>query len=429
MKTRTLSFVVLLVLALALVCAAQQENAAKDPWNKMVTVEFKQMPLGDAIDALLKDSGISYTISENIRGLTVSAVLRNVTLKEALNSISRAAGVVRRNEDNVVSISLLLSDRQLVSGYNPEPVLPPSSAPGAAAGSSSPRGRKVVTADCISVVTPKFLNPGDVASLFWQGPGQAQVMTVSGGKLFVSGTKDQVDRAVQLIKSLDTEPALARPIRINAVVEITPPGGAKPLILKTGSVGAEGFPMPLNIMANSIVSYSIETDTVVSGKVVQQKTPQFVNRSANLYMTVTPKVDSPGIISVVGSGSFRVQFPGANKMDIQDINKEFQVAASLESGKPTEIAGGSATVDTGNASFTIKLTATIEKGHVPISPQPAQGTGGYGNFGDNTYLFWSKSGDHSAHPVAPQPLAPQPKPSENPVPPPNNAPPTPPQPN
>ena len=371
---------------------------ALDVWGKVVNVEFKQTSLGDAIDTLLKDSGISYTVDQEVRSLTVSAVLRDITLQKALEEIAKAAGARYTVDNGMVSISSR-------TGQAPVTLLP-----------SRPMGYSPVALEGREsrVITPNFLNPGDVAPLFWQGQGGgAQVTATSGGKLVITGTKEEIDRALDLIKSLDTESVLARPIRIDVVVEITPPGGAKPLVLKTGSVGAEGSPMPLNIGSESSTVYEVKT-TVVGGdgKAIEQKTPQFLSRPANLLMDVMPTVDSTGRISVVGGGRFQAKFPGAKELDTQSITKEFQIAASLEPGKPFEVASGSAAMDTGNASFTIKLTAKIEPGFVPIPPPgpkpgsgdgggryggtpgvpPGQGGGGYGGggggYGGGGYRTW-----------------------------------------
>jgi hypothetical protein len=83
-----------------------QHIIAGDPWQRIIDVDMKDMPLSDAIDMLFKDTGVSYTLDPAVQQLKVTAVLKNIPLDQALKAVLKAAGAVCRVENSVYIIGL-----------------------------------------------------------------------------------------------------------------------------------------------------------------------------------------------------------------------------------------------------------------------------------------------------------------------------------
>lgn len=318
--------------------------SAGDPWQRNINTEIKDLPLSEVIDKMFKDTGVSYTLDPAVQQLKVTAVLRNISLDEALKAVLKAAGAVYRVENGVYSIG-------------PKRALPATmeSATGGA-----PAGPMVN-----EVVSLKYVSAGDIASLVKAGHSQLSVSATSGNKLFLSGTPADVDDAKALIAKLDDESALAGTIRLKMTARVTVDTvkGPKTYEASTESVGAEQMGSLLNL----------ET----------QSQPNFA-RTKLVDATIVPTVGADGRIGLAGRGCFSFAFGPA---PATGISKDFDIAASAAPGKPVVVAAGSATLDIGKVEFTVTMTATPEEGRVRIPSLSGTPGGGYGGGGGGTYGY------------------------------------------
>lgn len=330
--------------------------SAGDPWQRVINMELKDMPLPDAIDALLKDTGISYSIEPNAQQLKVTAVLKSIPLDSAFKGVMKAAGAVYRVENNVYRIAL-------------RPVFSTTM--------ENTYGDSVVGLSVNEVVSLKYVNAGDIASLVKTGHSQLSVSATDGNKLFLSGPAVEVDDARALIAKLDDESALSKTIRLKLAVKIitTTSKGRKTYEQSTESIGAEGMPAILHLQILTPY-YTSHSTVATNGKVIKQTTPNFI--TTPLQATVVPTLEADGRIGLTGKGIFEFAFLSPGMSIPAQIQKSFYVAASEVAGKPTTIAAGTATLDTGKAEFTVTMTATPEQGRVRVPSQPETPSVGYG---------------------------------------------------
>lgn len=316
-----------------------------------VNLEFRQTPLADALDTLLKDIGVSYTIDPSVNDLKVSAVLKNVSSETALREITKAAGAVYRIDGGVILISRVL-----------QPLRPP--APPAPGG----LGNEAM------VIEVRNLSAGDIARVL---PNfGASVMVVSGDKLVLSGSQEAIDKTWRVIEAIDVPQRAVRPVRVKVTMTVTLPG-AKPYnaSLSTESIGAEGRPAPLNLSSTIVLPH------------VTRETPNFIDKPIKMTLTLTPIVCEDGSINLTGSGHIGVAItkattkPSAQQKGVvpsrQTIEKSFDVAVSAQPGKSVVLAAGSVDVDFGKASFEVSAVAVVEEGCLtklpPVSEQPPAG--------------------------------------------------------
>lgn len=338
-------------------------------WSKPINVEFKKTPLGEALDTLFKDSGITYTINPSISGSNISAVFKNVTLEEAVQKITEAAGIDCHSYPD----GLMHFEKRVRTPVGTAPQGPP----GLGASSS---GLQTI------IVEVKFQNPADIAQLI---PCKASV--TSTGRLVITGTQQQLDEAKGLIAALDVPPPPVRPVRITVTVSLSIPSAKSRIDLATESVGAEGRPMPLNISSTTVIPYYTEMKTVVGkGNVINQKYANFLNRPTSLTLELTPSVLADGGIGLMGAGHMSVERSIITKLDIptqQIIAKDFQVAAWAKPGEKITIAAGSADIGQGKISFTVTAVALVEQGCLQNLP-PVQESGlVFGGHGDSSPGF------------------------------------------
>lgn len=364
MRTRTtlsLLLCVLLVVVTVTACQAQIPGDAPSADQDVaglaamsatnVSLEFKQTPLADALDTLLKGTGVSYIIDPSVNDLKVSAVLKNVSVETALKEITKAAGVVYRIDGNVVNIL-----------RKKEPFRASPAAPSAGPGNEA------------VVIPVRHLNAGDIARVL---PNfGASVMVISGDKLVLSGSAEAIDKTMNVIRALDVPPPAVRPVGITVDVELHLPGN-KPAAIKlsTQSVGAEGRPMPLNISSNKVETYETEMTSVSkTGKPIDYKLRNSIKKTFRLDMTLTPTPtlsdDLAERISLTGSGHITVDVPSSVKYETHTIDKLFQVAASVEDGKQNFIAAGSVDLGSGTARFIVTVCAAVQEGTVMNLPPP-----------------------------------------------------------
>ena len=95
-----------LLCVLLVSCAWAAEKAAGSPWDKPVSVEFKGARLGDAVDALLRGTGLHYQIDPDVTQIQVQSLsIEGVPLRDALASLLRWTGTIQ-NSDKSGMISI-----------------------------------------------------------------------------------------------------------------------------------------------------------------------------------------------------------------------------------------------------------------------------------------------------------------------------------
>lgn len=374
--------------------------------EKMVSIEAKDMPLNEVIDILFRDSGHSYSIDQSITDLKVTANLQNVSFEEALKIVVRASGLVYRMDGSTISIS----PKPVINQASMEPV---------------PAGQPSVTE--VVTLKQKQISSGDIASVISK-PGKVSVTTIGSDKLIITGSREDVDEALKLVKALDMDGSLARPIRIKLEAKVTSPSLKEPAILTTESVGAEGSSIPLNANAETMIPYNVTVTTITDKGPVQNTIQQFLKVVGGLFVNITPKLSEDGRISLSGSGKLAHTFLGEKKSDQTvpeqvNFNKDFEVAISVPQGKPTIIATASSNLDKHIAKVEITATAVVEEGKV-FAPSPDSSRidspgyvpghpsvrssyggsyGGYGGYGGSSFgggSFGGSYGGYSAPMVA-----------------------------
>lgn len=367
-----------------------------DPWTRPVTVEFKNTPLPTAVETLIKDSGINYAIDPRLESARVSAKLNDVTLREAVITVVKAAGA----QLTIGSSSFTVSSTPGMMGPVTDAVQPAQ--PPADAG---PR----VTA----VISLRYLNASDAAQLLGATPG-IRIARSTDNALVVEGEKDAVETLKQLVGALDKPEALPRSVKIGVKAEVrvkqaamSPQAklalteaeialkaaadahksirsryeagllpadelqdaeealklaearynfakeqaqtGPAQFSASTQSAGLEGSQVRLDILAGKPESGDVQLRAILTPVILTEP-------AANGKEPVST-------ISLTGKGmiSGRVPFP---------FSKEFDIAVSLAPGEQKSVASGSAQTPDGELTFDVIVHAAIEEGRV----KPAQGS-------------------------------------------------------
>ncbi len=328
-----------------------------DPMQKTIDMDFKDTPLPDAIGALLKDTGISYTVDPSIQQLKVTAVLKNVTLKQAFEQVVRASGAQYRTNDGVYTISLAPTTT------------------GRATTLQGPPG--YAAADDVSeIIELKYVDSDWAAAVLSQNR-DVSVTTLGKSKIRLTGSQGAIDDAKDLIAALDDETAFPRIVRLKMDVKATvhTAKGPKAYDTTTESVGPDKGIVLLNLSA--VMPYMTTYTTVTkTGQPIKQSQPNFISAPA-IYVTMMPTITADGSISLTGKGSISIAF--GSPIPTQ-IAKDFDVAASATPGQPVVVAAGSATTDQGKAEFKVTVTATVEKGRArAVGLLPSAAPAGFGD--------------------------------------------------
>lgn len=334
--------------------------SAGDPWQKQIAIEFRDVPLADAVEGMLKDTGISYTVDPGIQQLKVTAVLKNISLEQGFNQVIKAAGAVYRVENGVYSIGPRPTTFENTSG---------------SAALAAPPGTPAGGTETI-VVTVEYVDASDVAALL-SGRG-VTISATNRNKLILTGTVNDLEKVTAIINALDDETAFPRIVRLKMDVKTTvhTAKGQKTYDTSTESVGPDRGIILLNLSA--VMPYMTSYTTVTkTGQAVKQSQPNFVS-APTIYVNLMPTITADGSICLTGKGSISIAF--GSPIPTQ-IAKDFDVAASATPGQPVVVAAGSATTDQGKAEFKVTVTATMEKGRARAigllpSASPA-------SFGDN----------------------------------------------
>lgn len=368
---RCLMYKLILCLALALMpaiaMAAEPVSSPKPAEQQIVDMQFTDMPLPTALEAMFKGSGKSFTLDPGLQQFRVTAVLKNVGFDTALHQLLLNLGATYElTKDGVYNIKSL--PQQFVTTNSAAPKA--ARAEGASFGTPMTKAQGEVQT---TVSDLKYINAYDAANVIANAPGVQQVSAANGNRLIIQATPEGVNNAAQIIAGLDSDKSLPRPVRLQLTAKITVTDAGKPKTYEasTESVGAEQVPSLLNL--NAISRYATNYNTVVGRQVVKQSTPNFQNDSL-LNATITPSIGSTGRISLVGMGRFEFPLtpPPGNV-----LSKDFDLAASVAPGKPYTIASGSVRMAVGDVSFVVTITATPEEGHVPVSPLLNNQQGGY----------------------------------------------------
>jgi len=318
-----------------------------DPLLKRVNLEAKDLPLSQVIDTLFKDTGLSYTVDPGIGQLRVTAVLKNVSFEVALKQVTKAAGVVYSMDGGTYAFSL----RPFEVGY------------GGYGRTVAPQPENAV----VEKIGLQFVEPPDVIPMLQMG-GDVQLLSAGPSFVMIRGSEDGIEKAKKTIRMLDTPDALPQAVRIKLTAKVTVQGQGKPAKTyeaSTESVGAAGSPMPLQIAAASGKRPGPQGE---GGGPLQ---PQ----ENSVQAVLVPVVDSQGKISLSGNGNVRGDLPF-------HYEKGFEVAVAALAGQKAVIAAGSAELDAGKVDFEVAVTATVEKERVrrPMGrPEPGfqPGTGGF----------------------------------------------------
>ena len=311
-----------------------------DPMQKIIDMDFKDTPLPDAIGALLKETGISYTVDPGIQQLKVTAVLKSVTLMQAFNQVVRASGAVWRTEKGVYQISPKPTEVSTQATTLPGP-------PGYPA------------ADSVSeTIELKYVDSSSVAPLLTNNR-DLTVTALGTSKIRLSGSQKAISSAKDIIAAVDDESSFPRIVRLKMAVKVTVHAakGSKTYDVGTESVGPDRSTMLLSLSAQT--PYMVSSTTVTkTGQKIKQSTPNFIS-APSIYVYMMPTINPDGSISLAGKGVVSVAFGSPIP---SEIDKDFDATVSATPGQPVVVAAGSATTDQGKAEFTVTVTATVEKG-------------------------------------------------------------------
>lgn len=343
-----------MLLQIAIAAHAQIPNASHVSQN--VNLDLKDVDVSDALKALFNGSGKSYSFDTSVSPVKISAVLKDIPFDPALKVIVKAAGLVYRVENGVYIISSI--QRQM---------------------STVPQSPSMDTTVCTGMITEvinlKYVNAGDIAPFVKaRSANPLNVTATSGNRLVLYGTEDDIDSAKKTISALDTENAMPRPIRLKLAAKITVATAKSPKVYEasTESVGAEQTPVSLDL-ETTVPHYAVTTATRDKKKATSQKTDYMASKW--LSAKIRPSMNADSSISLLGIGkfSYNLGHPGG------ELTKEFDLAASVEAGKPYNIAAGSASLSIGKVDFVITIVASPEKGRVQVTPQDnALQPAGYG---------------------------------------------------
>ena len=104
MYTGRKTLLTLIVIAAVMVCAtlaSAQTSGTPSEVEKRVTLQFKDVPIGNAIAILFE--GINHVVQPGVQG-SVTLVLNDVPFNDALQALLKAAGLTANKQNNVYYI-------------------------------------------------------------------------------------------------------------------------------------------------------------------------------------------------------------------------------------------------------------------------------------------------------------------------------------
>lgn len=362
-------------------------------WGKEVSLDVKDVTFGEAVKMLLKNTDIKYMVDPQVLPLKVTAVFKNVALRDAMREIAKASGATLKTQDNVLhilpaqpcssmAVELQRKIAELVAQLAKERVdktedhpsvkaleralealekrlgqewdhVPQMGLPGIwnwYSGAPSPTGKDGKT----QIFVIKYINPAELVPLVY-ALGARQVTVVSGGKLVINGTEEVIKQAADMVNELDTEEALPRPVtvKIHAMYQVTDEAGkTESLQSATSGTVAEGQPIKLGTVA------APRNDDVVQGLL--------------LDVQLLPEVGAGDQVTLVGT----VVLPAPEKPDIKMADTP--VAVTIKSGSSAVIAEGSFDISGGRLEFEIRAEVTVGKERLRTRTKGGFGGGGGG---------------------------------------------------
>lgn len=359
---RTLAFS--MVLALSVIGAHAQANSQQqriDPFFKPVTASFKNTPLPDAVETLLRDSGLSHTFTElrsDPSGYNVTAVFKSVPLESALSQTLKATGMQYKKLGEYITIydpQWQSSQSSGYGGYRGE-----GFGGGYGGFDSQQPAQSVGGKQALEKVTTNYINPATIIPLAQADPG-LQIANSGTNWLVINGNDASRKQFREIVRSLDTPNALLRSIYVTCSAEITSVdanGKKDSFVVSTSSTGLEGTRMPLLVTGRTVGNTLVSADSVSAAATKPDL------KGLELNVTLTPVIlnhletsnTSTQTISLTGHGAISGRVP-------VEFSKEFDLAASVSSvGDKVTIAQGTVDLSGCSVSFTISVSARISKG-------------------------------------------------------------------
>ena len=422
MKKIIVSGVFVLLCAGILLGTGASFAAGEDPWQKMIDFSIKDMPIAQALDQLLRETGISYTIADSIKDRKVTAIFKKVSLDTALREIGKAAGLKINKENGVVSIEdsnwnsridelehrliglkLVLMDanrprdpndpdaddlpdpkvfefiiaetekqlaiereRESLRSYSGTiPELQEAKIRLEQAVKSYDRAERKSKAGLIpneemekartemelasvrlqaaeeaqivtEVIQPKYLKPSDLIPMF-RALGVQEVMVTGGRKLTVMGPKKAVNKAKDLVASMDEPSAIPKLVRVTMIAKFVMTSGQEPP--KTSELSVTGF--------------GSEGETIhLSNKGTVQN-----DRYLEMDMSLIPG-------TITDDNEINVSAEGVVKYGLLDKEPgigSFKSTRRLTLGTTVSIGGGSMTYGDTKVEYELTFSAGLEK--------------------------------------------------------------------
>ncbi|MCX6345542.1 MAG: hypothetical protein NT018_10810 [Armatimonadetes bacterium] len=307
--------------------------------DKPLYLEFVQMPLNAALEAMLRGTGLNYIVSPEISAVKVNATLKNISLERALREVINAVGVDYRISNNTVRVTPTQTQSQGFNNQMRQPA-PNNSNRG---NNSNPSGSNNQKLESKSIGL-KNVTAADVASVISQQG--MQVSSTNSKNIVITGPEDQVKQAMNLIGALDKDQNQPGPISITIAVNLERgklEKNSKPQVLHSFTISAfDGQPAMIGI------------NTTIS--------------SDFIHVNVTPMLTADGRINLTGIIKLSWRFRDPKRGEINYISPETPFAALLEPSREQSVAEMKVGALT-DAALDITATATIVKGRGSARPR------------------------------------------------------------
>ncbi len=308
-------------------------------------LEFVQMPLNTALEAMLRGTGLNYTISPDIAAVKVNATLKNISLERALREVVNAVGANYRISNNTVAVTppqaqsegfrnQMQQYTQNNANLQVDRVLGNSYAGGA---NNQKLESKSIGLNNVSAA--------DIAPIIAQQG--MQVSSTNKGNIVITGPEDQVKQAMNLIGALDKDQSGPAPIGVTINVNV-----------ERGKQLKNSKPQVLH----SLTITAFDGQSAMMGVNATTPASDFFN------VNVTPMLTADGRINVTGSIKLSWRFRDPRRGEINFISPETPFTALLAPGKEQSIAEMKVGAST-DAALDITATATINKGQGAARPK------------------------------------------------------------
>jgi hypothetical protein len=395
---RTLASSLLIVILTLLLTGIVLGQA--DPFGKPITLTFKNTPFPDALDTLLKGSGISYTLGQfasEPAQKRITAVFQGVPLEAALQQMLRAIGASYRKDGNMLLVSEL-STNQALNQVNTQTQITPNVGNDGFQQFQNNGYTRVVNVDPpkgapdglrplhpnyadYETVSLKYVDASAILPLGVLEP-ELFIARTGANSITIHGRPGVIENFKQVIQRIDTPESLPRSIRITARVEVTgkdAAGNLQPITSRADSesLGIEGVSMPLTISARTNrppIADPANNEAQITANTAAQSD---IDMRIDVTATVQPAAaNTVPTISLTGHGIINGHVP-------MEFGKDFDFAVSTSPNTTQTITQGSVDIGGSQVSFAVNVTANIEKGRVQLPANGIQGGygGGYGMMG------------------------------------------------